>query len=347
MSQSVVFAYPGHLETKTGGYGYDRRVIEILQSLGWDVTLLGLGDGFPFPSDATLRQAEARLSKLPDGTRVIIDGLAFGVLDSWAEREGERLCILALVHHPLALETGNSEAQQHSFHDREKRALAHAAHVIVTSQTTADTLIEDYAVDRAKIDVAVPGTDRGTRPEHRNSVPTILSVGTLTRRKGHDILIAALKRLENLSWNAVIVGSPVHDRDTAQSLEAQIGELGLSDRVRLAGEQPELGDFLRSADIFALASRYEGYGMVFAEALAHGLPIVACRTGAIPEVVPAEAGILVPVDDVDAFAEALGSFLTDEALRLKYADGAYEAGCMLPGWDVPAGIFNDRLRKLA
>jgi glycosyltransferase involved in cell wall biosynthesis len=347
LSRSVIFAYPGHLETKTGGYGYDRRVIEGLKRLGWDVTLLGLGEGFPFPSDETLLQAEARLSQLPDGTPVIIDGLAFGVLDRWAEREGKRLRILALVHHPLALETGNSEAQQQSFHDREKRALAHAVHVIVTSQTTADILTEDYAVDREKIDVAVPGTDRGTRPEPRNSVPVILSVGTLTRRKGHDILIAALKRLDNLSWQAVIVGSAVHDRETAQNLEAQVRDLGLSERVRLAGEQPELEPFLESADVFALASRYEGYGMVFAEALAHGLPIVACRAGAVPEVVPEEAGVLVPVDDVQAFADALERFLTDETERMKYADGAYEAGSRLPGWDVPAGIFNDRLRKLS
>ncbi|TDH34926.1 glycosyltransferase family 1 protein [Pseudohoeflea suaedae] len=346
MSRSVIFAFPGHLDTKTGGYGYDRRVIEGLQGLGWDVALLALGEGFPFPSDETLRQAEASLSKLPDGAKVIIDGLAFGVLDRWAERESRRLRIVALVHHPLALETGNPAVVRQSFHDREKRALAHADHVIVTSQTTADTLTADYAVDADKIDVAVPGTDRASRSEPQNSVPLILSIGTLTRRKGHDVLVAALKRIESLSWQAVIVGSPAHDRQTAQSLETQISELGLSQRIRLAGEQAELDDFLQSADIFALASRYEGYGMVFAEALAHGLPIVACRAGAIPEVVPEEAGILVPVDDAEALAAALGSLLADEALRTTYADGAYEAGSRLPGWDVTAGIFNDRLRTL-
>ena len=86
--------------------------------------------------------------------------------------------------------------------------------------------------------------------------------------------------------------------------------------------------------------------MVFAEALSQGLPIIACRTGAVPEVVPQEAGVLVPVDDVGAFAEALYSLLTDKALRRAKADAARRAGAQLPGWATTVDIISTTLGAL-
>ena len=128
-----MFAYPGDLSLKTGGYGYDRRVLDGLRELGWEVTLMSLGDGFPDPTPDTLLRAEEALSSLPDGALVLIDGLAFGVLDTWANAHAERLRIVALVHHPLALETGLTDEEQLRFRQSEQRALAATRHVIVTS----------------------------------------------------------------------------------------------------------------------------------------------------------------------------------------------------------------------
>ncbi|MFP5077811.1 glycosyltransferase family 4 protein [Rhizobium sp. YIM 134829] len=347
MSRVLAFAYPGDLSLRTGGYGYDRRVIAELQALGWTVTLLPLGDGFPAPSAETLANAEAALSALPDRSLVVIDGLAYGVLDSWANAEAERLRIVALVHHPLALETGLASDEQARLRASERRALEAARHVIVTSPMTARELSANFAVSPERITVALPGTDPAEPAGGAHSVPQILSVGTLSQRKGHDILIAALKTIEDLDWQATIIGSRTLDPATTGALERQIETLGLGQRIQLTGEIQDPRPAFAAADLFALASRYEGYGMVFAEALAHGLPIVACAAGAVPEVVPPAAGLLVPVDNVEAFASALRRLLEDGKERRGRAAAAYAAGSELPSWTDSAAIIARSLDVLA
>lgn len=347
MNRSLVFAYPGDLSLKTGGYGYDRKVIEGLKAIGWEVKLLGLGDGFPAPSDTTLNRAGEALSALPDGSHVVIDGLAFGVLEGFALKEAERLRIVALVHHPLALETGLSDEEQRRFRERERKALSAARHVIVTSPMTARELVANYDVAAADITVALPGTEKASTVPSQNSVPHTLSVGTLSRRKGHDVLLSALKQVEDLPWTATIVGSKTLDPATSKALADQVDRLELGQRVELAGEVDEPRTYFARADIFALASRYEGYGMVFAEALSHGLPIVACHAGAVPEVVPEEAGFLVPVDDVDAFSAALRRLLSNPDERSAKAEGARRAGATLPDWAETAKIISNALDKIS
>lgn len=347
MSRSLVFAYPGDLSLKTGGYGYDRQVIDGLQALGWQVKLLPLGDGFPVPTEHTLRSAGETLSSLPDGALVVIDGLAFGVLDAWAQVETDRLRIVALVHHPLALETGLSDAEQRHFRDRERAALATVRHVVVTSPMTARELAANYDVQASDTTVALPGTEKAASPQASGAVPHILSVGTLSRRKGHDVLLAALKSVEDLPWQATIVGSKTLDPATSAALAHQVETLELGERVMLAGEVADPRTYFAKADIFALASRYEGYGMVFAEALSHGLPIVACHAGAVPEVVPEDAGLLVPVDDVTAFAAALRRLLSDPRERQARAAASLQAGALLPDWAQTAKIISNTLDRIA
>jgi glycosyltransferase involved in cell wall biosynthesis len=343
LKRALTFAYPGDLSLKTGGYGYDRSVIDGLRSLGWAIELLPLGDGFPMPTDATLHSAGESLSALPAGSLVIIDGLALGVLDAWAGANADRLMIVALVHHPLALETGMPEEEQQRLRKSERAALAAVRHVIVTSPMTARELAENYGVAPSSITVALPGTKKAAASHVTNAVPQILSVGTLSRRKGHDVLLSALKSVEDLDWQATIVGSKALDPATSSALSKQVEALSLAGRVQLVGEVDDPQTYFDGADIFALASRYEGYGMVFAEALSHGLPIVACHAGAVPDVVPVDAGILVAVDDVAAFGEALRRLLCDPDERKARAAASRRAGMLLPGWAETAKIISNVL----
>jgi glycosyltransferase involved in cell wall biosynthesis len=347
LTPSLTFAYPGVLSLKTGGYAYDRKVIEGLRALGWQVNLLSLGEGFPMPSAHALREAESALSGLADGSLVVIDGLAFGVLHDWAEAHADRLRIMALVHHPLALETGIAAVDQQRLRVSERRALAATRHVIVTSPMTARELSANYGVLPEDITVAIPGTEQGAPSTANNPVPNILSIGTLTRRKGHDVLLSALKLVEDIPWQATIVGATTLDPETSGALRRQIDHLDLAARVHLVGQVDDPHPYFTTADIFALASRYEGYGMVFAEALSYGLPIIACRSGAVPEVVPEDAGILAPVDDVIGFAAALRRLLEDGSERRLRALAARKAGLLLPTWADTVRIISNALDNVS
>ncbi len=198
MVNRVAFAVPGDLATPTGGYGYDRRVIAELQALGWRVDVLSLGDGFPRPSAEQRAIALSRLESLPEGAPVMIDGLALGALPDEAETIARRAPLVALVHHPLALETGLSPADAGKFFKSERTALASARAVIVTSPSTAERLSEDYDVSPEIITVAPPGTDRG-EPAKGSSDGTLhlLSVGAVVPRKGFDTSSRRWRRSPN------------------------------------------------------------------------------------------------------------------------------------------------------
>lgn len=348
MATNIVFAIPGLLETRSGGYIYDRRVMAELEAMGVGVAHLPLGPGFPLPSAGERALAARRFAALPTGTRVLVDGLAFGALPEVMEEQARRLRLIALVHHPLALETGLPEAQRAQLRTSERRALAQARAVVATSRSTAATLAAEYGVPREAISVARPGTEPVTRMAEpsQDGVARILSVGAVVPRKGYDVLVAALSRIADLDWSCAIVGSLDRSPATEAGLRAQVAELGLNGRVFLLGEVEDPADYYEQADLFVSASHHEGYGMAIAEALRHGLPVIATRAGAVPELVPPGAGVLVPPGEDLALAIPLRRLVADPAERMLLSAGALAASAPLPRWHDTARRVLEAIREV-
>jgi glycosyltransferase involved in cell wall biosynthesis len=336
------FAVPGSIDQPTGGYAYDRRVIAALRALGCEVGIVDLGEGFPYPDESIRRGALERLRAVPPCRPIVIDGLALGVLPDAARALAATHPVVALVHHPLAMETGITPATAAAFAASERAALAAARHVIVTSPSTRRVLMADYGIADASVTVALPGNDRvaATARPRRDTVE-LLAVGAVVPRKGYDVLVDALAGLADLDWRLAIAGDCTRDRVAADRLAAQIAARGLGTRVRMLGAvgEDELAALHGGADVFVLASRHEGYGMAFAAAVSHGLPVVGTSAGAIPETVPPGAGILVPPDDAAALASALRAMICDPDRRETHAAAARAAAVRLPDWEAAARIF--------
>ena len=363
---------PGDLETRTGGYGYDRRIIGGLRNRGWSVHVLGLGEGFPLPAPAVRADAAKAFARIPDDSLVLVDGLALGALPEAADRERDRLKIVALVHHPLADETGIAPALAAALESSERRALAAAHAVVVTSRATA-VRIADFSVAADRIFIVEPGTDpapiaRGSRaasvdepraPSPKPQDVSLLCVATLTPRKGYEILIDALAAIPYRHWRLTCAGSLDRDPSTVARVRTRLRDRGLEDRVRLAGDldAEALAAEYDRADLFVLPTLYEGYGMAVAEALARGLPVVSTATGSIEDLVlgtggvrlkpDLAAGIVVPPGDLAAFTDALSRAIGDPVLRASLAANARGVRDRLTTWKAAAAAMEEALERAA
>lgn len=340
MSRRCAFIVAGEPGQRTGGYRYDARLVEGLRTAGWQVRVHGLRGRFPVPDADAWRALEETLSNLSDGERVVIDGLALGGFPDLIGQHARRLRIIALIHHPLADESGIDPIQRAIFLRSEADALAFAVAVVTTSKFTARRL-NDFGVASERVTVVEPGVEPAPVAAADGHPMRLLCVATITPRKGHDVLVEALKQLDGLGWQCDCIGSLARDPEHASRVRLMIESANLSQRVRLLGELDEtaLAAAYAQADCMVLASHYEGYGMVVDEAIARGLPVVCTRGGALVDTVPEGAGLLVGVERADELAQALRSLIEQPELRWRLRDGARKVREQLQSWSSAVDRF--------
>jgi glycosyltransferase involved in cell wall biosynthesis len=353
--QHLIFVYPGDLNTPTGGYAYDRRMIEGLERLGWQIQLISLGEGYPFIDSNQRDYARSKLLNLAQGIPMVIDGLALGALPDLTPEISSRHPLIALIHHPLAFEYGLSDPEIKHLKQSETQALMHVLGVIANSPATARDLNQHYGINPERVHVVLPGTDpnRYLEPRTQRNVDddspiNLLSVGSIIPRKGFHDLIPALEPLIELPWTLSIAGDISRNAEAYERLIMDIKHFHLEDRIHVLGvvSNNELENLFAKADIFVLASLFEGYGMVYAEAMAHGLPIIATSGGAIPDTVPREAGLLVTPGDIPALTLALKKLITDSTYRTLLSTGAIQASLLQPTWEDAIQNFETVLNHL-
>jgi len=341
----IALLVPGPFDAISGGYIYDRRLVEGLRALGHDVQVIELAGRHPLPDEEAIAGARHALNAVAEGARIIVDGLGLPAFGPLAEDLGRRRAV-GLIHHPTALEHGNPGEVRDALRAAELSIFPRLPRLIATSNLTARRLAPEFGVDPARVGVVEPGTDPVPRSAGSGDGCSILALGSLIPRKGHDVLMRALATLPDLDWRLTVAGGE-RDPVYAHGLIALAEELGIAQRVDFPGEVDGavLEALWQGADLFALASYWEGYGMAVAEALARGVPVAVTAGGALAELVPVEAGVVSPPGDVVSLGKAMRRAIFDTALRATMAEAAWKAGQKLPRWEDRAAAFVAEMEK--
>lgn len=344
------FIVPGSLATPTGGYVYDREMVTALATSHRLAGLINLPGHYPFPSAAAIRAADQALQSLPDGAAAIVDGLALAPLLPEFRTHAGRLRLTAVVHHPLCDEAGLAAERRAVLFDAERDALALVDAVITTSAATALRL-GDFGIGRERIAVVRPAAiaDRPLPCRRRpDRPPQILCVGSLIPRKAQDELLRALSPLRRTPWRLTLVGPP-RDPAFARRIRLLARALGLAPRVAMLGPAApsRMPHHYAAADLFILPSRYEGFGIAFAEALAHGLPVVARRTDAVAEALPAAAAWLPEQGGPRDLTALVRPLLARRAARVAAAAHARTAMRRLRSWRTARREFLSALDRIS
>ena len=331
------FIVPPGIEDATrpsGGNAYDRRIARGLAAAGWSVHVHEVAGSWPSPDARSFGALAALLAGIPDCALVLLDGLVASPAPDVLSSEAERLRLVVLVHMPLGQGTTDDGARA-----REGAVLSAAASVVTTSAWARRALLQLYALPADRVHVAEPGVDPAELAPGTETAGAFLSVAAVIPGKGHDVLLDALAPLAGFRWQCECVGSLERDPAFVERLRRRVLDDGLNGRVRFPGPQAEadLACSYAAADVLILPSRAETYGMVIAEALARGLPVVAAEVGGVPEALGRNAdgsrpGLLVPPGDPAALRDALRTWLEDPGLRRRLRAAARERRASLADW---------------
>ncbi len=300
---------------------------------------------------AALRSAVARLwfnyragrrTQIP-GTHAIVgfdlDGIFIPARDALDVTCIDVASIKGVLAEELRFERGLVRASLRLQSWFEKRRVQQAGRVLTTSQYAARSLERHYGVPAGHvrivpelIDLAHWQAALARSPQEHRAQPGILCVAHLYPRKDVATLLRAIRQMETDALLRIVGIGPELTR-----LRRLCRDLHLESRVTFLEHISfaQLAQEYRNADVFCLPSRQEGFGIVLLEAMAAGLPVVAARTAAIPEVVPdGQCGLLVEPGDVAGFAAALDALLKDSALRQRLGNAGlaraeqYDAPCI-------------------
>jgi len=345
----------GSLDMLSGGYLYDRKLVEYLRehgdtveviSLPWRNYFAHLGDNFTF--------------RLPPGLDLIIEDELNHPSLLRANQQPHQYPIVSLVHHLRCSE--RHPAWQNSIYRAAERRYLHTVDgFIFNSRTTAGVVRAVANIDKPGL-VAYPPTDRFGSGLSGNAEQAIkfvnsriaeipplrlLFIGNVIARKGLHILLQALGLLPAVKFHLDIVGSLTVEPAYTQEMQKLAGGL-VSGTVHFHGalNNDPLIQKLRTAHVLAVPSSYEGFGIVYLEGMAFGLPAIGTTSGAAPEIIAdGETGFLIQPDDAQTLASRLTALVTDRDLLARMSHNALKRYQQQPRWEETAGQIRRFLQE--
>ena len=349
----------GSLDTISGGFIYDRHLVQYLREHGdrvdvialpWRPYILSLPDNLS--RGLTRRLLYTRFD-------VLIQDELVHPSSFWLNRRFRpRITypIVALAHH-LRCREQRPALQNHIYKLVEQSYLNSVDAFVCVSRTTQKD-VEDLAGANRPLVVAPPGKDGlpgSITPGEimaRAAIPgplQIIFVGNLIPRKALHTLLAALAQLFGDCWRLTVAGSPEMDTAYVRAIHRQINEQGLASRITLLGTLPagELAARYAASHVLAVPSSYEGFGIIYIEGMHFGLPAIASTAGAAREIItPDENGFLVEPGDVNSLAQCLRTLMTDRRQLAEMSLAAHRRAAAHPTWNESATRIRAFLENL-
>jgi len=341
---------------RTGGEQYDARLLAAAKQAGFGVSYITwqgstLDKLMGLPLLWRLRFITRTLSLTWQLYRssgdVFIDVWLAPYVSFWAKRTSRK--IILMVHHLRGELEKNRKLQV-----AETVLIQHASRLLTVSQSSKQHVLE-YRDGDVPISVIPPGFVRpdaavDTVSKSQQKQVHFLFVGHITKAKGVLDALEAVALLHDNNWFLHVVGGASAEPETWGKVASLIKKHGLGEHVQLYGrvDDNSLLALYKQADVFVLPSYWEGYGIVFLEAMSFGLPVVSTTAGAIPEVVKHnKAGLLVEPGDVRAMAQALQKFVDEPETRFEFAQYAMQSVKAVADWDETEQTFVSWWQKRA
>jgi len=339
----------GSLDTLSGGYLYDRKLVEYLRSQGDEVEIISL----PWRNYVAHLTDNLRF-RLPRGLDLLIqDELNHPSLLS-ANRKPHPYPVISLVHHLRCSEL-RPRWQNLFYRAIEKKYLQTVDGFIFNSQTTKSVV--NGLVDHGKpAIVAYPPTDRFGAAISEEEIKTraaqnpltILFLGNVIERKGLHTLIKAISSQQS-AVGLDIVGSLTSEPEYTQQIQALIAKNNLASFVFFHGalDSEALKQRLQQAHLLIVPSSYEGFGIVYLEGMCFGLPAMGTTAGAAGEIIEhGTTGYLIEPNDHNTLAQHIISLSEDRSLLTRLSINARKRYIEQPAWDETAGQIRAFLQEM-
>jgi glycosyltransferase involved in cell wall biosynthesis len=340
----------GSLDTISGGYLYDRKLVEYLRSQGDVVEIISL----PWRS-YTVHLLDNIRFKLPRKLDILIEDELNHPSLVVPNRRKHSYPVVSLVHHLQSSEL-RPAWQNNLYRMIEKKYLESVDGFIFNSKTTKKTVLNLLHADKPSV-LAYPPVDRFGAPISQQEIKErtsrdefrILFLGNVIYRKGLHTLLEAVKEL-GAKVHLDVVGSLTFEPAYVSLIQEIIEKNQLSSCVVVLHgslDQETLVDKFKQAHVLVVPSSYEGFGIVYLEGMCFGLPAIGTTAGAAGEVIePGRTGYLIALNDVKALATYLQSLATDRDLLMRLSLNARERYLRQPSWTGAARNIRDFLRSL-
>ncbi len=353
----IGFLIYGSLDTLSGGYMYDRKLVEYLRAQGDDVEIISL----PWRNYAAhltdnFRFSEQQAVRLQKFDVLIQDELNHSSLIA-ANRKPHPYPIVSLVHHLRCSEL-RPKWQNDFYRMVEKKYLQSVDGFIFNSQTTKGVVNGLMGNSKPSV-IAYPPTDRFGEAISEKEISEratsdklkILFLGNVIERKGLHTLLQALRHAQGnaFDFRLDIVGSLTAEPAYAKQMQDFVTVNGLSSTVHFHGalDNEALIEKLRQAHILVVPSSYEGFGIVYLEGMAFGLPAIGTTAGAAGEIIEhGKTGYLIEPNDSTTLATHISQLASDRSLLAELSLNARRRYIQQPAWNQTASQIRTFLQNM-